>query len=150
MTARLEWSVRVAGSMVRTGDGDAGGDGQGGDRTPVALARAYYRALDGADYDLLASVLAADFVHERPDRTISGRERFVRFMREGRPQTDTSHPVDGMYVPVDGGGEETVDGGTEVVVRGRLLAADGSEIASFVDVFAVADGRLQSLRTYTA
>ena len=138
--------------MERAGDADEDGGeaGQGLDRTPVALARAYYRARDGHDYDMLADVLAADFVHERPDRTLSGRERFVRFMREERPQTDTSHPIDRIYVSVEGDDGARSDEEREVVVRGRLLAADGSEIAAFVDVFVVADGRLQSLRTFTA
>jgi len=152
VTARFEWSVRVAEGMERAGDADDGGGeaGQELDRTPVALARAYYRALDGHDYDLLEAVLAADFVQERPDRTLSGRERFVRFMREERPQTDTSHPIDRVYVPAEGDDGARSDGEREVVVRGRLLAANGSEIAAFVDVFAVADGRIQSLTTYTA
>jgi ketosteroid isomerase-like protein len=114
----------------------------GGNPSGVSLARAYYAALDGADYERLAGLLASDFVQHRPDQTLDGRERFVRFMREERPLTDTSHPIDAVYV-LDG---ETQD---EVAVRGRLLRADGSELVSFVDVFRVADGLLQSLRTYT-
>lgn len=111
------------------------------DASPETLARTYYRALDDGDYGALADVLASAFVHERPDRTLEGRERFVRFMRDGRPETDTTHPVDGVYTAPDG---------CEVAVRGRLLRADGTELAAFVDVFAVDGGRLQSLRTYTA
>jgi len=105
---------------------------------PVERARAYYRAIDGDDYDLLAALLAEGFVHDRPDRSIEGRERFVRFMREERPQTDTSHPVDGVYRD---------DG--EVAVRGRLLAADGERIAGFVDVFSFTEGRIDRIDTYT-
>jgi ketosteroid isomerase-like protein len=116
-----------------------------GEVSPTALARAYYRALDEGDYESLEGLLAPDFVHDRPDQTLEGRERFVRFMREERPLTDTSHPIDGVFVRSDGD-----DAGSEVAVRGRLLRADGSEITAFVDVFAVADGRLESLRTYTA
>jgi ketosteroid isomerase-like protein len=112
---------------------------------PVARARAYYRALDDGDYDLLEGLLAPGFVHERPDMTLEGRERFVRFMREERPSTDTTHPVDGVYRR--DGGEST--GPTEVAVRGRLLAADGRELTGFVDVFTFADSRVVRLRTYT-
>jgi len=105
---------------------------------PVAQATAYYRAIDGDDYDLLAALLTESFVHARPDRTIEGRERFVRFMREKRPQTDTTHPVDGLYRADDG-----------VAVRGRLLDADGERIAGFVDVFEFAGGRIDRIETYT-
>jgi ketosteroid isomerase-like protein len=129
-----------------------GDDGDGIDREdPAALARAYYRALDGHDYDLLTELLAPSFVHERPDRTLDGRERFVRFMRDERPQTETSHPIDGIYrpAPASDGGELAGEATTGVVVRGRLLAADGSQITGFVDVFSVADGQLHRLETFT-
>ena len=128
---------------------------------PVAQARAYYRALDEGDYDLLAALLAPGFVHERPDMTLEGRERFVRFMREERPSTDTSHPVDGVYRRdggSPGGGSGGEDGGrpgsdgasgAEVAVRGRLLAAGGQELTGFVDVFTFEDGQMVRLRTYT-
>jgi len=110
---------------------------------PVARARAYYRALDDDEYDLLAALLAPGFVHERPDMTLEGRERFVRFMREERPATDTTHPVDGVYRRdgSDGGEGDGPDGATdtEVAVRGRLLAADGRELTGFVDVFTTAE-----------
>lgn len=100
--------------------------------------REYYRAIDDGDYDALADILAAGFVHERPDRTIEGRERFVRFMREDRPETDTTHEVDGIYTGAGG-----------VAVQGRLLRRDGTESFAFVDVFVVTDGALARLRTFT-
>ncbi|PSP84481.1 ketosteroid isomerase [Halobacteriales archaeon QS_6_64_34] len=105
---------------------------------PVDRARAYYRALDRGDYELLAALLAAEFVHDRPDRTIEGRERFVRFMREERPQTDTTHPIDAVF---------EADG--TVAVRGRLLDADGDHIVGFVDIFAFTDGGIARVETYT-
>lgn len=108
-------------------------------------ARAYYRALDDHDYDLLADLLAPDFRHERPDLTLDGRDRFVRFMREERPQTDTSHPVDGVFEREANTGEQT--GG--VAVQGRLLAADGSLITSFVDVFFFDGATIRRIETYT-
>jgi ketosteroid isomerase-like protein len=111
------------------------------DRAPAAAARAYYRALDEGDYDLLADLLAPDFVHDRPDMTLDGRERFVHFMREERPMTDTSHPIDGVY---------TEESGSDVVVRGRLLDADGDTLARFADVFSVEDGDITRIETYTA
>jgi len=101
-------------------------------------ARAYYRALDGGEYDRLADLLASSFVHERPDTTLDGRERFVRFMREGRPTTDTSHPVDAVYTD-----------GDEVAVRGRLLSSDGDELTRFVDVFTFHGTDIARIRTYT-
>ena len=105
---------------------------------PVDQARAYYRAIDRDDYDLLAALLSEAFVHDRPDRTIEGREQFVRFMREERPQTDTAHPVEQVY---------RSDGG--VAVRGRLLDADREPIVGFVDAFEFAEGRIERIETYT-
>ncbi|WP_324665986.1 nuclear transport factor 2 family protein [Haloarcula sediminis] len=130
---------------------------------PVAQARAYYRTLDEGEYDRLAALLAEGFVHDRPDQTIEGRERFVRFMREERPQTDTTHPIDAVFEGVDGvqpsgtgaspdqpsAGREPPDRRTGVAVRGRLLDADGTPIASFVDVFTFAADRIARIETYT-
>ena len=100
--------------------------------------RGYYDAIDGGDYDRLRALLAPGFVQERPDRTLDGRDRFVRFMREERPQTETSHPIDTVY-----------EGATTVAIEGRLLASDGSEITSFVDVFAFEDGDVCRITTHT-
>jgi len=112
------------------------------DTDAVALVREYYRAIDDGDYDALEAVLAPEFVQHRPDRELSGRERFVTFMRDERPETDTTHVVDATF---------TREGG--VAAEGRLLRADGSEWFGFVDVFGVGNdsggGRLTSLRTYT-
>lgn len=110
--------------------------GTGMDQT--ALARAYYDALDEGDYDRLADLLASDFSQSRPDRRFEGRDRFVQFMREERPQTDTSHPIDAVYERDEG-----------VAVEGRLFASDGTQLAAFVDVFSFADGRIAEIRTYT-
>ena len=106
--------------------------------TPEELAREYYRAIDEDEYDALAAVLAPDFVQERGDMTLDGRDRFVSFMREGRPERDTEHVVETIY-----------SGPTGVAVNGRLLHADGREWFEFVDVFDVGD-RLERLVTYTA
>lgn len=108
------------------------------DRT--AVVRTYYRALDDGEYETLTDLLAAEFVHERPDRTLDGRETFVSFMREKRPQTDTSHPIDSIYEAVDA---------PEVAVRGRLLDSDGTKITGFLDVFAFENGTIRRLKTYT-
>jgi ketosteroid isomerase-like protein len=104
----------------------------------TALARAYYRAIDAGADDDLAEVLSADFVHERPDRTIEGREAFVQFMREQRPDPNTDHEVEAIY-----------DGATGVAVQGRVRRADGTPWFEFVDVFSTAAGTLTRLRTYT-
>jgi ketosteroid isomerase-like protein len=102
------------------------------------LAREYYRAIDEGDYDALTGLLAPEFVHERPDRTLEGRETFVRFMREERPETGTTHELDAIYRD---------DG--DRAVEGRLLRADGDLWFRFVDVFTVRDDALVALRTYT-
>jgi ketosteroid isomerase-like protein len=104
-----------------------------------ALARAYYDALDAGDYERLRGLLAPEFVQRRPDRTFEGRDRFVAFMRDERPMTDTTHAVDAVYPK-----------GPGVAVRGRLLDADGDEVFAFVDVFDVAGDRLAALETYAA
>ena len=114
-------------------------------------ARAYYDAIDGDDYDQLASLLAPSFVHDRPDRTIEGRERFVRFMREERPQTDTTHSLSGVYRrQADSTAEPTgsEDAVAAVVARGDLLDADGEYIFSFVDVFTFAEDDIERIETY--
>jgi ketosteroid isomerase-like protein len=104
-------------------------------------AREYYRALDEDDYEALAELLAPEFVHYRPDRTIEGRDRFVTFMRDERPMKATSHPLDAIY---EEGGR---DG--DVAVRGRLLDPDGEPVVSFVDVFAFEGERVETIHTYT-
>jgi ketosteroid isomerase-like protein len=103
-----------------------------------SLAMAYYRALDDQDYERLHSILDPEFTQERPDRTFASRERFVQFMREERPQTDTTHPVDAVYSADDG-----------LAVEGRLLDSDGDRIATFVDVFSFEGEKIASIRTYT-
>lgn len=113
-------------------------------------AREYYRALDAEDYEALSDLLAPEFVQERPDLTLSGRERFLRFMREERPRTDTTHRVDAVYVAASDGGRETAtEGVSEVAVRGRLLDAEGDLLVRFVDVFAGGAGGFERLDTYT-
>jgi ketosteroid isomerase-like protein len=106
---------------------------------PTTLAHRYYETIDGGDYEALAGLLAPGFVHHRPDRSIEGREAFVAFMREERPETDTTHEVSALYTREAG-----------VAVEGRLRRADGSEWFRFADAFDVADGALAACRTYTA
>lgn len=106
---------------------------------PTAVARAYYDALDAHDYEGLGDVLDADFVQQRPDMTLEGRDRFVQFMREERPNSETDHAVDRMFTDGDG----------DVAVEGRLLDADGDRITTFVDVFSFEDSVIRELRTYT-
>jgi ketosteroid isomerase-like protein len=106
--------------------------------------RDYYDAIDAGDYDRLRTLLAPEFVQHRPDRTFDGRDRFVEFMREERPRTDTEHLIDEVCV----GDSGDVDGVT-VFVRGRLRAVDGTELFGFVDVHRLAGRRIRSLTTYT-
>lgn len=116
---------------------------------PTVPAREFYRAVDDDAYETLADLLAPEFVHDRPDRTIEGREAFVRFMRDERPVTDTTHALDAVFVRAEAAGDDAGEGATEVAVRGRLLRGDGSEWFGFVDVFAVEAGRATHLTTYT-
>ncbi|UPV75424.1 nuclear transport factor 2 family protein [Halorussus limi] len=95
---------------------------------PTDLARSYYDAIDAGDYDRFEDLLAPDVVHERPDRTIEGRETLVGFMRDDRPNKDTSHEVRTVFAASDG-----------VAVEGRLLDADGAQMFAFVDSFDVED-----------
>jgi ketosteroid isomerase-like protein len=103
------------------------------------LVRAYYRALDDHRYDDLLELLSPEFTQRRPDRRFESRERFVRFMREERPLTDTTHDVLGVYTSEPG-----------VAVRGRLLDSSGRERFEFVDVFSFDSGeRIERLVTYS-
>ena len=108
------------------------------DADPEALARGHYHDLDAGDYEGLAARLTPGFRHVRGDRTLEGREAFVRFMREERPETDTTHAVDAVLV-----------GEGEVAVRGRLLHGDGSAWFGFVDVFTLEGDRFSELVTYS-
>jgi len=123
---------------------DSGANRGMDDASAADCARAYYRALDTHSYDELAALLAPGFVHERPDQTLDGRERFVRFMREQRPQKDTTHRVDAIYRRQG----DTAEDATGVAVEGRLLDSDGECFVEFVDAFAIEDGTIRRLDTY--
>ena len=114
---------------------------------PTTLARAYYRTIDDDEYEELAAILAPEFTHERPDRTLDGRDRFVRFMRDERPATDTTHVVDAVYETDPGASGSPADP-VGVAAQGRLLDADGEAMFEFVDVFAVGAERLRGATTY--
>jgi ketosteroid isomerase-like protein len=102
------------------------------------LVRAYYESLDDGAYDRLETLLSPDFVHYRPKMTLSDRAEFVQFMREERPRTDTTHHIDRVYRAATG---------TDTAVEGRLTA-DEETITGFVDLFAVADGQIEQIKTY--
>lgn len=119
---------------------------------PAALVRAYYDALDAGEYDRLRSLLAADFVQRRSDRTFEGRDRFVAFMRDERPETDTTHVVEHVYHTTGtgpGASTGTDPDAVRVAVEGRLERANGETWFRFLDAFLVRDGLLRELRTYT-
>ncbi|MFC6960634.1 nuclear transport factor 2 family protein [Halocatena marina] len=102
------------------------------------LVREYYRAIDEHDYDALQTVLAPAFIHDRPDRTIDGRDAFVRFMRDERPETDTTHDIVDLFRKEQA-----------IAVRGTLNRANGETWIEFVDVFSVENGVIASLKTYS-
>ncbi|GAA0666750.1 nuclear transport factor 2 family protein [Natronoarchaeum mannanilyticum] len=106
--------------------------------SPEELVRAFYDALDEHAYDDLRGLLDPEFVQERPDRTFEDREAFVAFMREDRPQTDTTHEIERVFVDED-----------RAAVQGRLLDSSGEELFRFADVHDVEDDRIVHLRTYT-
>ena len=100
----------------------------------------YYEALDASAYDDLAALLEPGFAHHRPDRTLEGRDRFVAFMREERPMTDTTHDLVGLFEGVDDGC---------VAARGRLLDAEDRPVFGFVDVHEVEGASIATIHTYT-
>lgn len=112
--------------------------------SPEQMVRAYYDALDSHDYDRLEAILAPAFVQVRPDMTLDGRERFVTFMRDERPVTTTSHPLDAVYAERGADGEKE-----EYAARGRLVTDDGRTLTRFVDIFQFENGKIARLETYT-
>ncbi|MFC5368476.1 nuclear transport factor 2 family protein [Salinirubrum litoreum] len=114
---------------------------------PVDLVADYYRALDTHDYDALQNVLDPGFVQHRPDRRFDSREAFVRFVRDDRPQSDTTHRVHTRYVP-DAEADGTPDA-TEVLARGEVLSAEGDLLVRFVDRFRIVAGSIVELETFT-
>ncbi|WP_254524540.1 nuclear transport factor 2 family protein [Natrinema caseinilyticum] len=103
----------------------------------ASLIRRYYDALDHHDYDALEEILSPEFTQRRPDRTFEDREAFVRFMRDKRPNPDTSHHLESVVTADD-----------RIAVRGRVTD-DGTALFEFADFFEVADGRLARLETYS-
>ncbi|PGF17014.1 DUF4440 domain-containing protein [Natrinema sp. CBA1119] len=115
-------------------ESDARDDSDGDMR---ALVRRYYDALDDHDYDALEETLSPEFVQHRPDRTFESRNEFVEFMREKRPNPDTSHDLESV-IAEDG----------QIAVRGRVIEA-GTTLFEFADFFETDGGRLARLETYS-
>ncbi len=103
----------------------------------AAIARRYYTALDDHEYDALEELLAPQFTQRRPDRTFEGRDAFVQFMRDGRPNPNTNHNL-----------ETVIADETGVAVRGRVVNG-GTELFGFADFFALEGGRIVRLETYS-
>jgi ketosteroid isomerase-like protein len=119
------------------------------DMSHARLVEQYYEAIDDADREALAAVLTDAFRHDRPDRTIEGRGRFVEFMMAERPTPDTVHAVDTVFLPEDTDSDHEGHDAEEVAVHGRLFNDDGSEQFAFVDLFTVGDEGISHLRTFT-
>ena len=133
----------MTGDSARESEGPAGTPTDESDA--ASLVRNYYDALDEHAYDVLADVLAPDFVQRRPDRTFEDRASFVRFMREDRPNPDTSHDLEAVVADAEGDDE-----GRRVAVRGRVLDADGNRaLFEFADFFDLEAGRIARLETYS-
>jgi ketosteroid isomerase-like protein len=105
---------------------------------PATLARDHYQDLDAGDYARMRDRLTPDFRHVRGDQTLEGRDRFVRFMRDERPETDTTHEIETVF-----------ERDAAVAVRGRLRRPDGTVWFGFVDVFSLDGDRFGQLVTYT-
>lgn len=101
------------------------------------IAREYYRALDTDSYAALTDLLAPGFVHVRPDRTFDGVDQFIRFMRDDRPITGTTHDISNMYYGAEG-----------VAAIGALTRNDRT-LMRFVDVFAINTDGITAIETYT-
>ncbi|MFO7925749.1 MAG: nuclear transport factor 2 family protein [Halobacteriota archaeon] len=106
----------------------------------VTLVTEYYRTIDEDEYGSLTELLSAGFVHQRPDRTIEGRDEFVTFMQRGRPERETTHDVGSVYVE---------SGGGKIAAEGRLLDDAEQEWFRFVDTFELAGSRIETVQTYT-
>ncbi|WP_092901832.1 nuclear transport factor 2 family protein [Halostagnicola kamekurae] len=105
----------------------------------AALVRRYYDALDDHEYETLAGLLDPTFVQQRPDRTFESREAFVAFMREKRPNPDTSHDLAELVVDDERG---------RIAARGRVLEGE-AELFEFADFFELADDSICRLETYS-
>ncbi|ELZ04096.1 nuclear transport factor 2 family protein [Natrialba aegyptia] len=111
----------------------------------TGLVRRYYDALDAHDYDELEAVLAPEFTQRRPDRRFESRAAFVAFMREERPNSETTHELEAVIAAESGD-----DDGSTVAVRGRVRNAS-TVLFEFADFFAVDEGtaRIERLETYS-
>ncbi|WP_458189405.1 nuclear transport factor 2 family protein [Haladaptatus sp. NG-WS-4] len=103
-----------------------------------SVVRGYYDAIDAHDYETFAGLLAPEVVHHRPDRTIEGRDTLVGFMRDDRPDKQTTHEI------------TRVEDGETTVVEGRLRDADGEVMFAFEDEFSLSDGQITEIRTVTS
>lgn len=103
------------------------------------IVRQYYDALDAHEYDRLEALLVPEFVQQRPDRTFESRAAFVRFMREERPNPDTSHDLHAI-----------VEGTEQVAARGCVIdEPTDRELFEFADFFEFEGDRICRLDTYS-
>lgn len=105
-----------------------------------AIVRTYYKAIDDDEYGTLGDVLSDEFVHRRPDRTIEGAKTFVSFMRDDRPDTDTEHVLEAVYLE---------EANNRIAAEGRLLRSNGEKWFGFVDTFDIDQRGISRIRTYT-
>ncbi|ELZ01676.1 hypothetical protein C482_06477 [Natrialba chahannaoensis JCM 10990] len=130
----------------------------------TGLVRRYYDALDAHDYDDLETVLAPAFTQHRPDRTFEDRAAFIEFMREERPNPETTHELE-LLLAGDEAHERESDSDSDsnsnlnssadeltvtVAARGRVCDESG-ELFEFADFFTVdrETERLMRLETYS-
>jgi len=98
----------------------------------------YYRHIDADEYEPLRELLAPEFVHDRSDMRLDGRAAFVAFMRDERPDTETSHELTTLY-----------EAETAVAAEGTLRRASGDKMFSFVDTFRFDGEVVRAVTTYT-
>ena len=106
----------------------------------ISLVRKYYRLVDADENGSFSGVLSEDVVHHRPDMRIEGREEFATFIASGRPERETEHVIESLYLEHNG---------TKVAAEGQLYDSDGKEWFRFVDTFSLNGDSIEKIRTHT-
>ncbi|MFD6564905.1 nuclear transport factor 2 family protein [Micromonospora profundi] len=96
------------------------------------VQRALAGLVETGDVDTLASFLSDDFVHHRPDSTISTRAEWLAAVRAALGPT-AGMQVDILHLLADG---------DHVVVHSRRRLPDGGPDIIVVDVLRIADGSI--------
>lgn len=105
------------------------------------IVKIYYRSLDNHKYDKLKDILYPEFTHYRPDRTIETRKSFISFMKNQRPNKNTTHKIDEIYTKKK-----------EIAIKGQLQKNQNKKLFEFIDVFTFTQKtktKIKQIKTYT-